>query len=107
MSEIPPDMLAETTDSAASDSADLRMVAIILAAGQSSRMGDGPEKQFRRLNGRSVTAHAVSAFCEHPAVTQIIIVCAAERAADLTASLGDLADDPRLKITGGGVRRQD
>lgn len=107
MNKVSPDISAKTTGPATMNNADVRVAAIILAAGQSSRMGDGTEKQFRLLNGRSVVAHAVTAFLQHPAVTQIIIVCAPERAAALKASLGDLANDTRLNITNGGARRQD
>ena len=83
------------------------LAAIILAAGTGTRMGDGPEKQFRILAGRPVLIHALTAFMAHPAVTQLVIVCAAARQQNINQMLGPLADDPRILITTGGARRQD
>ena len=83
------------------------LAAVILAAGTGTRMGDGPEKQFRMLAGRPVLIHALTAFMAHPAVTQIVIVCAAARMPDINQMLGLLADDPRILIAAGGARRQD
>jgi 2-C-methyl-D-erythritol 4-phosphate cytidylyltransferase/2-C-methyl-D-erythritol 2,4-cyclodiphosphate synthase len=85
-----------------------RLAAIIVAAGGGTRMGDGgPEKQFRSLHGRSVLAHSVAAFINHPATARIIIVAAADRQAQAAAALGDLADDDRIMFVAGGARRQD
>ncbi len=70
-------------------------------------MGDGLEKQFRSLRGRSVLAHSLAAFIDHPATARIIIVAAADRQAQAAAAIGDLAGDDRVVIVAGGARRQD
>ena len=70
-------------------------------------MGDGLEKQFRSLRGRSVLAHSVAAFINHPATACIVIVAAADRQAQAAAAIGDLAGDDRVMIVAGGARRQD
>ncbi len=83
------------------------LAAIILAAGSGQRMGDGLEKQFRLLAGKPVLTHSVTAFMTHPACVRIVIVCASSHMEKVRTILGSLADDPRVDITSGGVRRQD
>ena len=84
-----------------------RLAAVIVAAGGGSRMGDGREKQFRALHGRSVLAHPVAAFLDHPATAAVIIVAASDRTQQAHKALGDLAGDSRVMIVEGGARRQD
>ena len=84
-----------------------RLAAVIVAAGGGTRMGDGLEKQFRRLGERSVLAHSVAAFLAHPTTARIVLVVAAAREADAVAALGTLGEDQRVMIVVGGARRQD
>ena len=42
-----------------------RNVALIVAAGRGERAGEGQPKQFRRVAGKSLLAHAVDAFARH------------------------------------------
>ncbi|MEC8642857.1 MAG: 2-C-methyl-D-erythritol 2,4-cyclodiphosphate synthase [Pseudomonadota bacterium] len=84
-----------------------RLAAVIVAAGGGTRMGDGREKQFRRLGERSVLAHSVAAFLAHPTTARIVLVVAAAREADAVAALGTLGEDQRVMIVVGGARRQD
>ena len=84
-----------------------RLAAVIVAAGGGTRMGEGPEKQFRTLAGRSVLAHSASAFLDHPTTARVVIVVAAGHEADAMTALGDLAGDARVVIVAGGARRQD
>jgi 2-C-methyl-D-erythritol 4-phosphate cytidylyltransferase/2-C-methyl-D-erythritol 2,4-cyclodiphosphate synthase len=95
------------TSATTTDSPSRRLAAIIVAAGGGARMGDGLEKQFRSLRGRSVLAHSVAAFINHPATACIVIVAAADRQAQAAAAIGDLAGDDRVMIVAGGARRQD
>ena len=97
------DMTSRTT----TDSPMRRLAAVIVAAGGGTRMGDGLEKQFRNLAGRSVLAHSVAAFLDHMATGRVVIVAAAQRRADAISALGDLASDARVVIVDGGARRQD
>ena len=95
------------TSRATTDTPSRRLAAIIVAAGGGTRMGDGLEKQFRSIRGRSVLAHAVAAFIDHPATARIVIVAAADSLAKAAEAIGDLARDDRVMIVTGGARRQD
>ena len=95
------------TSRATTDTPSRRLAAIIVAAGGGTRMGDGLEKQFRSIRGRSVLAHAVAAFIDHPATARIVIVAAADSLAKAAEAIGDLARDDRVMIVAGGARRQD
>ncbi len=50
------------------------VTALVVAAGSGSRMGGGMPKQYRRLGGKAVLAHAVDALAGHPAVATVRIV---------------------------------
>lgn len=52
----------------------MKNVAIILAAGTGSRMGEGCPKQFLRLNGRTVVEYSVDAFERCNAIDEIAVV---------------------------------
>ena len=52
----------------------MNVTALIVAAGSGSRMGGGVPKQFRRLAGKPVLAHAVDGFLAHPAVHAVRVV---------------------------------
>ncbi|MEY8117993.1 bifunctional 2-C-methyl-D-erythritol 4-phosphate cytidylyltransferase/2-C-methyl-D-erythritol 2,4-cyclodiphosphate synthase [Falsihalocynthiibacter sp. BN13B15] len=55
----------------------MRIAALIVAAGNGSRMGadrSGRAKQFQMLAGRAVVAHTVDCFSNHPLISEIIIV---------------------------------
>ena len=84
-----------------------RLAAVIVAAGRGSRMGDGPEKQFRVFAGKPVLAHSAGAFLAHPATSRLVVVVASGREVAAREALVSLADDPRLRICTGGARRQD
>ena len=48
--------------------------AIVLAAGRSTRMGGGPNKQFIELSGQPLIWYSLTAFEQCPAVAEIVIV---------------------------------
>ncbi len=52
--------------------------AIIVAAGRGRRVGGPLPKQWRELAGRTVTAHTLDAFLQHPAIDRIVLVLAAD-----------------------------
>ncbi|MDX3900061.1 MAG: bifunctional 2-C-methyl-D-erythritol 4-phosphate cytidylyltransferase/2-C-methyl-D-erythritol 2,4-cyclodiphosphate synthase [Sphingobium sp.] len=78
-------------------------VALLVAAGSGSRAGGGLPKQFRRVAGRPVLAHAVGALAAHPAIGRIFIVIGAEQQADAEAALGDRT--VAAFVEGGATRR--
>jgi 2-C-methyl-D-erythritol 4-phosphate cytidylyltransferase/2-C-methyl-D-erythritol 2,4-cyclodiphosphate synthase len=49
-------------------------IALIVAAGSGSRMGGDLPKQYRRIGGKAVLAHAVDALSSHPAIDDVRIV---------------------------------
>jgi 2-C-methyl-D-erythritol 4-phosphate cytidylyltransferase/2-C-methyl-D-erythritol 2,4-cyclodiphosphate synthase len=75
-------------------------VALIVAAGQGSRMG-GPPKQFLPLGGKPVIAHSHAALAAHPAIDAVAVVIGAGQQAELEAALG-----PVPMVTGGASRRE-
>jgi len=86
-----------------------RVAAVIVAAGTGSRMAgaDGLPKQYRTLAGRSVLAHTLSAFLDHPAIDRVVTVIHPDHAALYAAAIADLAGHPGLAppVVGGATRQ--
>ena len=80
------------------------VVAIVLAAGSSSRMG-GVDKIWADLNGTPLIAHALHALARTPGVTTVVAVAPAPRHAALAALLDGCG--VRVRCVEGGARRQD
>lgn len=80
-----------------------RTAVIIVAAGRGLRAGPGGPKQFRSLGGRTVVAHALDAFCQHPGVTFVQPVCHADDQAPFAAATEGLSYLPPVP---GGATRQ-
>lgn len=78
--------------------------AIVLAAGRSTRMGGGPNKQFIELSGQPLIWYSLTVFTHCAAVTEIIIVSRPECLAEARR----LADAfPKITaLVEGGVERQ-
>lgn len=77
------------------------MVALIVAAGSGSRAGGAVPKQYARLAGKPLVAHALAAFADHPLVDEVMVVIAADAEALARAALGDVP-----LIVGGTSRRE-
>ena len=78
--------------------------AIVLAAGRSTRMGGGPNKQFIELSGQPLIWYSLTAFEQCPAVTEIIIVSRPDSIAEAQRIAGTFK---KIKaIVEGGVERQ-
>jgi 2-C-methyl-D-erythritol 4-phosphate cytidylyltransferase/2-C-methyl-D-erythritol 2,4-cyclodiphosphate synthase len=80
-----------------------RTAAIIVAAGRGLRAGPGGPKQFRSLSGRSVVAHALDAFCQHPDVVWVQPVCHADDREPFAAATLGLTYLP--PVSGGATRQ--
>ena len=80
------------------------VTAIVLAAGRSTRMGGGPNKQFIELLGRSILSYSLTAFERCTAVDAIVIV----RRPDYAKQAAELAHGFKkvVALTDGGVERQ-
>ncbi len=75
---------------------------VVPAAGIGSRMGAACPKQYLSLLGRPLIEHTLERLLSHPALTQIIVVIAADDPHFMSLSL---ASDPRIQITQGGAER--
>ena len=83
-----------------------RIGAIVVAAGQSSRMR-GVDKIFYPLGGMPIVWHSLSTLLSHPSICQTVLVTAKEnvrRADELVASY---AQGGEVSVCEGGERRQD
>lgn len=74
-------------------------IALIVAAGRGERAGGSMPKQFARLGGKSVLAHAVDAFGALP----VIVVIAPDQEAQARAALANRT----VTFIAGGKERQD
>lgn len=85
----------------------LKIAAIVLAAGNGTRMNSEEKKQFMDLDGMPVFCHSLQAFEENPAVDTVVLVTGAE---DLNRALRICIDRKFSKVrnivAGGGMRFQ-
>jgi 2-C-methyl-D-erythritol 4-phosphate cytidylyltransferase/2-C-methyl-D-erythritol 2,4-cyclodiphosphate synthase len=77
-----------------------RTAVLIVAAGSGSRAGGMIPKQFARVAGRALVAHAYRAFAAHPRIDEVVVVIADGAQHALTAALGEVA-----WAIGGATRR--
>lgn len=86
------------------------IAAILVAAGRGERSGLGQPKQFARLGGRALVAHAYAALARHPAVGRILVVIGAGQEEAARAALAPLEELAPLAakpdfVVGGAERR--
>jgi 2-C-methyl-D-erythritol 4-phosphate cytidylyltransferase/2-C-methyl-D-erythritol 2,4-cyclodiphosphate synthase len=74
--------------------------AIIVAAGRGTRAGGDLPKQWQILGGRTVAAHAMARFVDHPRIKQLILVLHPD---DIDTALWPL--EPAAQIVAGGATR--
>jgi 2-C-methyl-D-erythritol 4-phosphate cytidylyltransferase len=83
------------------------VTAIVLAAGRSTRMGGGPNKQFIELLGKPLLYYALTAFEQCPAIDTVVLV----RRPDYAQQAEQLVRGFGFKKVGafadGGAERQD
>ena len=108
--------MTETKHRQASQQPQRRLAALIVAAGNGSRMaadGTNPDvpKQFMILGDRPVLAHSLDAFATHAAVVSIAVVTAADQTDRVQQIATDLLQDSQstvpVQIVTGGATRQD
>ncbi len=85
----------------------MRAAAIIVAAGRGARFG-GPvgtrPKQYHWLGGRAIIDHAIEAFADHPAITDIVVVIHSD---DTNEYARAVSASPKLRLPAiGGASRQ-
>lgn len=74
--------------------------AVIVAAGRGTRAGGDVPKQWQILNGLPVAHHALRTFCDHPAITEVILVVHPD---DRARAARDIALE--IEIAQGGADR--
>ncbi len=88
----------------------LAAIALIVAAGRGTRAdptGRAP-KQYAALGDRTVLAHAVAAFLEHPSIDAVQVVIHRDDRAAYDGAIACLSPSPRLAppVIGGATRQQ-
>lgn len=79
-------------------------VGLVVAAGTGTRAGDGPPKQYRRVGGKAVLAHAVDALLAHDRISTVQVVIGPGQEADYAQAVaGRPLPSP---IVGGATRRE-
>ncbi len=80
-------------------------VAILVAAGQGSRMGGERAKQFLELGGVPILIHAIRAFEESELIQEIITVVPSTNSAEFVSLANDYGLRKLSRIIPGGVTR--
>jgi 2-C-methyl-D-erythritol 4-phosphate cytidylyltransferase/2-C-methyl-D-erythritol 2,4-cyclodiphosphate synthase len=78
--------------------------ALIVAAGQGTRSGEGAPKQYRMIAGKSVLAHAIDALADHPGVDAVQVVIGPGQEDAYRNAIG--ARDLPPPVIGGATRRE-
>lgn len=79
-------------------------IALIVAAGQGKRAGEGLPKQYRQIAGKAILAHAIDNLLAHPEIDTVQVVIADGHQTLYQEAIGD-RDLPQPVI--GGVFRRD
>ena len=77
--------------------------ALIVAAGQGQRAGGKCPKQYRKVAGKAVLAHAIDALTAHPAIESVQVVIGAGQEQAYAEAIGGRALPP--PVIGGATRR--
>ena len=80
--------------------------AILVAAGNSSRMGMGMSKQFLLLGGKPVIVHTLLAFERAASISSIVVVCRPEDQAAVQCLADQHAIGKLCAVVAGGATRQ-
>lgn len=83
--------------------ADLKVAAVIVAAGRGTRAGGGVPKQWRDLGGLTVAARSIAAFRNHPRVGRVVLVLHPD---DMGLAAGWLGHADMAVVAGGATRAQ-
>jgi 2-C-methyl-D-erythritol 4-phosphate cytidylyltransferase len=81
--------------------------AIIVAAGQGTRMGPGVDKLFLEVAGRPVVGHTLQRFGEAAGIQEIIVVAREDQLATFDELLRALRLNKPFRVVAGGKERQE
>ncbi|HEX7784197.1 MAG TPA: bifunctional 2-C-methyl-D-erythritol 4-phosphate cytidylyltransferase/2-C-methyl-D-erythritol 2,4-cyclodiphosphate synthase [Sphingobium sp.] len=85
-------------------SMDGETIAIIVAAGRGERAGGAIPKQFRRIGGKAILAHAFDALAGHGGIDGVLLVIGEGQEDAVAEAMGERA--PIAIVTGGATRQQ-
>src|SRR3546814_15643625 len=78
-------------------------IALIVAAGRGERAGGSATKQFRRIAGKTLLAHAIDAFSLHAGMDGAVLVIAEGQKLEVSAAIKGRPTPPC--VTGGAHQR--
>lgn len=81
--------------------------AIIVAAGQGTRMGPGVDKLFLEVAGLPVVGHTLKCFGAAPGIQEIVIVAREDQLSTFEELAGALRLNKPFRVVAGGKERQD
>jgi 2-C-methyl-D-erythritol 4-phosphate cytidylyltransferase/2-C-methyl-D-erythritol 2,4-cyclodiphosphate synthase len=79
----------------------MQVAAIIVAAGRGTRAGGDKPKQWQVLRGQQVASYALATFCNHPRISQVVLVMNKD---DIAA--GITPENTHVVIVAGGDTRK-
>jgi 2-C-methyl-D-erythritol 4-phosphate cytidylyltransferase len=79
--------------------------AIIVAAGQGTRLGLGVPKAFVNLGGEPLFLHSLRIFRCHPTVRHVVVVAPPDRVPDVAAMIESSEGDAPFSVVAGGAQR--
>lgn len=83
----------------------MKNIAVILAAGKGTRLGEPLPKQYLKVAGKTVLEHSIEAFERHPAIQEICVVVAPDRT-EMVESICRINGYEKVsKIIAGGSER--
>jgi len=82
------------------------VTAIVLAAGRSTRMGGGPNKQFIELLSKPLIQYSLAAFEECASVDVIVLVRRPDYAKEAEQVIHEFGFKKIVALTDGGAERQ-
>lgn len=85
----------------------MKVSAIIVAAGSSTRMGKSISKQLIKLNGTEVIVHTLKAFQQSNVIDEIIVVCRRQDIDIIKTLAGQNSITKATGFTCGGATRQE
>ena len=83
---------------------EVKLVAVIAAAGIGKRVGADIPKQYLTLLGKTIIEHSLTPFLEHPDISKVIVSIAKD---DVWFAQLAIADHPKIKVVEGGGERVD
>lgn len=83
---------------------EVKLVAVLAAAGIGKRVGADIPKQYLTILGKTIIEHSVTPFIEHPQITKVVVSIAKN---DLWFAQLDIAKHPKIRMVEGGCERVD